>query len=107
MNLSIEIIDTIYAELSESTATYQDAANSEALADADLKSMVAEATAGGHIIGENQQLRDAAAREMFADQFRALNEMHIDTIAKRLRLDLARIEIERVKMGLRVMELAA
>lgn len=106
MEINPETINIAYSELSDAVMDYQDAANSEELANADLKTLIAEATANGDIEGKNQAARDAAARTMFADQYHVLSNMSIKTRAVKLRLDLAKIEVERIKTMLRVMELS-
>ena len=107
MNLSIETIDTIYTELADATKAHDTAAAEIIANEADLKTLTAEAIAGGHVEGKNQAARDANAREMFRDQHETLARQKSDLAPKRLRLDLAKIEIERAKMIARVMELTA
>ena len=107
MKLTNEVIDTIYTELADATKAYTERAFAHTKIEQDLKAIIAEATASGHITGKNQQLRDAAAREMFGDKFHALEGSALFVASDKLRLDLAKIEIERAKMTLRVMELSA
>ncbi len=107
MNLSIENIDIIYTELADATKAHDTAAAEIIANEADLKTLKAEAMAGGHIEGKNQAARDAAAREMFRDQHETLAQQKHALTSKRLRLDLAKIEVDRARMTLRLMELNA
>jgi uncharacterized membrane protein YqiK len=104
---TIETVTSAYDNLTAATIGYHNAAKNEASLDTEIKRAVAEATANGTIAGKNQQLRDAEARELYADRFRALDAASEETARRRLHLDLARIEIERVRMIQRIMELGS
>lgn len=105
--ITAQEINTAYTALASATEDYTDAAELEINSKATLDKAILVATARGQIDGKNEQARLAQARELLADRF-ALNEAHAaDTRRARLILDLARIEVERVRALLRLNELAA
>ena len=107
MELTTEVIDTIYTELAQATTAHDTAAAEIIDNETDLKILVAEAVNNGDVTGKNAQQRDAAAREMFRDQYETLAAQKRDLAPLRLRLDLAKIEIEKARATLRLMELNA
>jgi len=100
-------ISTAYDQLTHATTAAFIAAETAANAKAALEVARAEATHDGRIDGKNQEQREAQARQVLTCQYNALEVA--DTAARYTRhgLDLARIEVERVRVILRLAELTS
>jgi hypothetical protein len=100
---TLGIINEAYNELTAATINHFAAVQEETQLDAAVKQNVAKALFDGTISGGNQQTRDAAARKMFEDEYAALETAQQRTRERRLELDLANIEVERVRIVQRFM----
>ena len=98
-------ITVAYQYLIESTKDY--AANSEHVIEtkAELDKNIAMAYANGSVQGKNQSERDGWIAQNFEKQTKALEVAQSDERKAKLQLDIARIEVEKVRALLRLEEL--
>ncbi len=107
-----ENIHAVYDKLSTATENFLQAATDELLVKTDLDRKKAGALADGTIENmidgrSNAEKREAVARELFASDYNTLDKIQDVLRQRRLRLDLARIDVEKVRMLLRLSELEA
>lgn len=100
-------INDAYSQLARASETYFQAAELEIGSKTELDTETVKAIADGRIDGKNEAIRQGQAKELFAE----LHETHeANGQHARLahhRLDLARLEVERIRALLRLAELAA
>ena len=100
-------VNKAYEVLAMQTQNHANAVISAINTKATYDRLVASALANGEIEGKNAEIRTANAQEKFAFEFRKMNDAQDEERAARLDLDLARIEVERVRALLRLMELTS
>lgn len=105
MKLTAKQIDQTFDELVQATAAHYRATEQELTTKLTLETAVAEGLANGTIDGKNEQLRQAKAREMLADLYAAYEDATTAARLSRLKLEVAKLEMERVKTMIRVKEL--
>ena len=103
--LNADVINDAYGTLR--TAQEQAYLHGERVIDAksDVESKLLGRLADGSIVGKNQALRDAYAREVLASEYATLEIAEEANRTAKLDLDLARLEVDRLKMLLRLAEL--
>lgn len=100
-------INDVYAELYDATYAHQTAMIAQTEAKTALDRAIVIATADGVIVGKNQLERDAIARKLFADQYDNLDALTATAAQARLRFSLAEIEVARVRLQMRRVEVTA
>ena len=105
--IDAETINAAFQGLAETTDEYATAEQAKIKAKSELDIEKANGLADGSITGSNADKREASAREAIPEWYAAFD--HVDSWAKeaKLALDLARIEVERVKTLLRLMEISS
>lgn len=110
MNFEIEQelsdVDMAYKSLAHTMRMAWEAADSLAGEKADLEQRRAEALAAG-VEAKNEATREAILRLRFADQYDLLTVLEGDVRGTRLGQELAQLEVERIRLRVRLMELAA
>lgn len=107
-----EKIKVAYAVLRISTAEFLEASNKEVVLKTRLEKLRATALNDGtieEIVGprSNAEKREAAAMKLFANVYQELEDTQTHLQGARLALDLARIDVEEVRMLMRLSELEA
>lgn len=104
-HVTMNAIETAYNALENATQT----AELKGWVVADLREIVerntAEAVIDGRIDGKNEQIRKAQARQLFPDLFASLGDAEIELRHANLVLQLAKIEVEKLRNLLRLKEL--
>lgn len=100
-------INKAYDELNRATGHYSAVELARINCKASLDNKVANALASGEVAGKNANERDANARSMFEDDFHALAVAETASHKAKTELDSASIEVSRLKMLMRLMEVTA
>lgn len=100
-------LNAAYVNLTSAMTQAHAAARAEVDAKRGLEKARLAAITDGRIDGKNAELREAAAREALADLYASLEEAERVASDARLALDLAKLEVERVRALLRITEVAA
>lgn len=100
-------INAVYNELKTAHEFYTIAAEDLLLSQTALKREKARALADGIIEGKNADARESAAQEHFSEWYGNIDEQQQHTNKCRLRLDLARFDVEEVRLLVRLDELEA
>jgi len=103
--IAVSEINDAYHELNRTQRGAYLQAERAIQAKANLEIKLLHRLADGSIEGKNQQLRDAAALALLADDYAALEIAEADSRAAKLELDLAWTEVNRIKALLRLAEL--
>ena len=108
--VTAEEIKKVYEELKNVTIRHSNAMMNEIAAKTELEKLKAQALSDGtitEIVGQrsNAETREAALRELFAEQYQSLEDVQTLVQGVRLALDLSRINVEEVKMLMRLSEL--
>ena len=98
-------IDTAYAELRSAMRTHQEWAQMLAEAKHELETTKRQGLANGTIEGKNPEMREAAAQQMLSAHYAAVAELESAGSKAQLVLDLAKLEVERIRLHLRYAEL--
>lgn len=98
-------VNKVYNNLIGATALYHMAVEEQALAKQTFETAKAIALASGDIEGKNQQLRDSAAIEHFPGHWEQYQLKDKALTSARNNLELARLESERIRLIVRLMEL--
>lgn len=98
-------IEAVYAMLRQATTEYYQASDMLTNATAALDKAKALGLANETITGRNPEMREASAREQLPKFYEAVEMATALERTKRLNLELARIDVERQRALLRVMEL--
>jgi len=93
-----------FEELAAATSDYARAAFVAACSKQELEAAKAEGLASGVIEGKNAELREAKAREVLVGFYANVEAAEQTEHNCRLRLDLARIEVDSIKTLLRYLE---
>ena len=99
INLAFEALHTATIEYNNRSAVL---ANLEA----DLGAKKSTGLANGSIEGKNAELREAAALEFLRNEYNAVAVVDRKFRDAKLNLDIARIEVERIKTILRLFEVS-
>jgi hypothetical protein len=89
-------ITAVYNRLSSARQVYGLAAELATTRKSELEIMKAGALADGLIEGKNAELREAACRQMFPNQYLSCEDADTELRDRKLALDLAQIEVDRV-----------
>ena len=100
-----ETIDLTYKVLKGKMKEHHRAAGLAILTRAMLEKAKLARLADGTIAGKNEQLREASARELLPHLHRDYEDAEDGEREAKLQLDLARIEVERVRALLRLAEI--
>lgn len=103
----MDAVDGAYAYLAERQVVAFDAAEQVARLKCELELARAEALVNGPIYGKNEAARDAELRVRFQEQYGALDVAEAGARLTRHQADVARLEVERLRLRVRLMELAA
>ncbi len=98
-------ISNAFTWLENAKSAYHLSANALIAAKRDLEIAKLAGLASGTIDGKNAELREAAARTLLADKYTALETAELNERNDRFEMELAQLEIERVKMLLRLDEI--
>ena len=104
--MDTQTISNAYANLVIARDNLHDAGTAAIMARIALDTATARATLAGEIVGKNAEERAAKAREIFADQYNALEVCESTERRARLAFDLAGYEVERVKLIVRLITAA-
>jgi hypothetical protein len=96
-----------YDKLAVATAVAFETGETAANAKRILEVAHADALTAGRIDGKNTEQREALARQILADEFAALDAAATAARHSRHELEMARIEVERVRALLRLAEWTA
>ena len=99
------VVNDAYEQLCAKEKYLFDASYSLASIKDALETEVSKGLADGVIIGKNQQLRDAAARELLPELFDAVTKAQNVYDKTRLDYTLAQNEVSRVRLIIRLMEI--
>ncbi len=102
----MDAVEVAYGALAHAVRAAGIAANSLAGAKSDLDCERALALAEG-IEAKNEAMREAALRVRFADDYENLSFLERQARETRLSAELAQLEVDRVRLRVRLMELAA
>ncbi len=97
-------IDTAYAELRSAMRTHQEWAQLLAEAKYELETTKRQGLANGTIEGKNPEMREAAAQQMLSAHYAVVAELESAVEKAQLVLDLAKLEVERIRLHLRYQE---
>ncbi len=97
-------IEERYDELAEATELYQEIAHQNAWIESELKREKAQALANKIIEGSNADKREAAYQEHFKKELMLFEVLQRAEFESKLRLDLARIRVEELRLHVRVTE---
>ncbi len=106
ITLTEQEIDEATANLTTCIEDYSHASAHLILTKDNLEVCKLEKLASGEIDGKNAELREACARVLLKDQYIALIYAEEQERQYRLKLDLARLGWERIKLILRLAEVA-
>lgn len=98
-------VEEAYTKLYTTTEVHLKASYEFVSRDAELKVKINKAVAVGQIAGKNQTERDASTQEVFANELSDLELLKDEERQTRIGMELARIEVERVRSLLRLLEL--
>lgn len=107
MALSFTTLENAYLSFAAATAVAFQAGEEAITAKAKLEMARLEALASGAIDGKNAEIREAQARSILAAEFAAAEFADMAARTAKHALELARIEVERVRAVLRLSELTA
>ncbi len=107
MNVTTQAIDTAYSALRAALQKAHHTGQAAIDAKTKLERRKLAALVAGSITGKNAEEREAAARKRFADLYTELEEAERTAADAKLELDLARLEVDRVRCLLRLDELTA
>jgi hypothetical protein len=96
-----------YDNLAAATAAAFETGETAATAKRALEVAHADSLTAGRIDGKNTEQREAKARQILADEFNALDVAATAARRARHNLEMARIEVERVRALLRLAEWTA
>lgn len=103
----MEVMDLAYAELASALDFAAVTADKLALAKYELETARAVALAGGQVEAKNEATREALLRELLAKKYEALAQAEAQMRETRLAAELAQLEVDRIRLRVRLMELAA
>lgn len=107
----VETVDRAYGELAKALMAAQLAAEWQAQAKCDLDtaraSALASALAAGEVDGKNESVREALLRKKLAAHYTMLAGAEKRVRETRHAAELAQLEVERIRLRVRLMELAA
>ena len=97
-------VHEVYTNLYNAKEKYAEASEKFINLKFTLNVLKAEATQNGEIDGKNADAREASARSLLKENYDALDKAEIEERKMRHSLDLANLEVERVKTLLRLQE---
>lgn len=103
----VETVDRAYGELAKALMAAQLAAEWQAQAKCDLDTARASALAAGEVDGKNESVREALLRKKLAAHYTMLAGAEKRVRETRHAAELAQLEVERIRLRVRLMELAA
>lgn len=103
--ITAEELTAAYQNLARLMTQAHTAARQEIDAKSELERRRLAAIADGTIDGKNAELREASARQVLADLYETCEQAERVASDAKLALDLARLEVERVRALLRLAEL--
>ena len=101
-----EIIDYAINDLADTKKNYRDITEKLIAAKNALETCRLVKLSTGEIDGKNTEMREASARAILDDEYTLVAKLEEHERATKLDLDLAYLELDRVKMQLRLMELS-
>ncbi len=107
MHVTTQAIETAYSALRAALQKAHHTGQASIEAKTRLERRKLAALAAGSLTGKNSEEREAAARERFGDLYTELEEAERTAADAKLDLDLARLEVDRVRCLLRLAELTA
>jgi len=102
--LNEKIVNEVYDNLSSAKEAYTVASEKSINLNFTLDVLVADATQNGDIVGKNADARSACAKSLFGENYNSLEEAKNAERKARHILDLANLEVERVRALLRLQE---
>ena len=106
MKINQEVIENVYQSLAHCREALQASAFILAEDKLRLDVALAKGLADGTIVGKNQQLRDAASREVLADLYEEVDLAQIGYDESRLNFDLAQYKVDEVRLIVRLLEIS-
>lgn len=100
-------VDVAYEELVSARGYEAVAADKLARAKYELEEARAKALAGGQVEARNETMREALLRELLAEWYEHLYQAELQLREKRHAAEIAQLEVDRVRLRVRLMELAA
>ena len=105
--ITFKQIDDVHASLADALRAAQDAAEQAIAVKVALEKARAALVHDGDVAGKNEAEREADLRHKLAGQYALLEKNERVARVARHRVELARLEVDALRMQLRVAELAA
>lgn len=105
--VEMENVDGAYEFLAERQGVAFEAADWVARVKSSLEVSRAAALASGEVDGKNETQREAVLRTRFQSQYETLNAAEGRARQTRHQAEIAQLEVERIRLRVRLMELAA
>lgn len=105
--MNVEMIEKAYNELIASRKVYHTAAEETINAKFRLEKKKAELLLSGEIAGKNADEREANTRQIMANDFAELHTKEAFERETRLLYEVRQLEVEKLRMELRLLELEA
>ena len=102
--ITVTDINNAYTRLAQAAQDNYKATELEIESGVELERELLAAINDGRIDGKNEQQRQAKARELFAELHQAHEQNGRNARCYKFQLDMARLEVERIKMLFRALE---
>lgn len=100
-----EMIGTVYGALKVAVVTAYEAGEAAIAAKGNLEAMRLSMLMTGEIFGKNEAEREAKARQLLEEKFKAVDFCEAEARRSKVALEVARLDVEQARAQLRLMEL--